>query len=80
MRVARRDASFYTTHRCMDKTGAYSHVPVWHAVKPDDPNYSRCGRLVDSMSEQEHYGVLARCGRPGCRQAFALTEQEGNER
>lgn len=73
VRVALRDASGYRTHR--QTTGAsYAHVPVWHAVNPADPFYSRCGKAIDSATERAHHGVLARCGRPGCRQAYAAAE------
>ncbi len=70
MRVALRDASFYRTHRLTD-TATTSHVPSWHAINPDDPWTSRCGRPIDPTTETEHHGTALRCGRPGCRQAFA---------
>jgi hypothetical protein len=70
VRVALRDASGYRTHR-HTTSSSYSHVPVFHAVNPAEPYLSRCGRPIDTSSEQDAAGVIYRCGRPGCRQAFA---------
>ncbi|HVE33357.1 MAG TPA: hypothetical protein VNC18_07370 [Gemmatimonadaceae bacterium] len=79
MRVALRDASGYRTHR--HTTGStYSHVPVFHAIKPDEPYLSACGRPIDTASEQGSSGVIYRCGRPGCRQAFAADERRKGSR
>lgn len=69
MRVALRDASGYRTHR-QTITALYAHVPVWHAINPDDPYLSRCGRFIDVTTEQEFNGLALSCGRSGCKQAF----------
>lgn len=78
MRVALRDASFYGSARFAE--GRTQHyVPTYHAINPDSPYLSRCGRLLASETETDHHAVVSRCGRPGCRQAFvaAMTEQQG---
>jgi hypothetical protein len=79
MRVALRDASVYRTHRLTDGA-TLQHVPYWHAIDPDNPYLSRCGRPIAPESEQEHTGTLLRCSRPGCKQAFAsaLDEKEAS--
>jgi hypothetical protein len=74
MRVARRDASAFRSHR-HTVTTTYSHIPVWHAINPDEPYLSRCGRVIDPASEQEHHGTLIRCRASGCRQAFEAANE-----
>lgn len=69
VRAALRDASWYRTHRLTDTT-TMRHVLVYHIVHPDDPYFSRCGRPIATDTEVPAIGVIHRCQRPGCKQAW----------
>jgi hypothetical protein len=45
-------------------------VPCYHAVDPDEPFVSCCGRPIDTTSVRPAVGVVHRCSRPGCREAW----------